>query len=203
MITRMNQTIMTLCILLASTISVRSEAHFLEVFAKASASKNFIDKDSYSISVSGATGLAILLIPQIRIEGRYTVVSSLQNQLNVGSPSVIATLNDIKTETNIYSVGLDIDLLSDKYAIQPFVFLGAGYVESLRSYFVTLAGNSSATLINEPKTMGISANIGAGIRIRIAKAVAFEAEVYGYGIDPQKPDPLINLYGNVGIRIFM
>lgn len=203
MITRMNQTIMTLCILLASIISVRSEAHFLEVFAKASASKNFIDRDSYSISVSGATGLAILLIPQIRVEGRYTVVSSLQNQLHVGSPSVIATLNDIKTETNIYSVGLDIDLLSDKYAIQPFVFLGAGYVESLRSYFVTPAGNSSATLINEPKTMGISANIGAGIRIRIAKSVAFEAEAYGYGIDPQKPDPLINLYGNVGIRIFM
>ena len=51
--------------------------------------------------------------------------------------------------------------------------------------------------------MGISANIGAGIRIRIAKSVAFEAEAYGYGIDPQKPDPLINLYGNVGIRIFM
>ena len=76
-------------------------------------------------------------------------------------------------------------------------------MESLRSYFVTPAGNSSATLINEPKTMGISANIGAGIRIRIAKSVAFEAEAYGYGIDPQKPDPLINLYGNVGIRIFM
>ena len=200
---RIYQKLMTLCILLASTVSLQVRAHNFEVFAKASASKNYTDHDIYSISVSGATGLAILIIPQVRIEGRYTVVSSLQNQLNVGSPSVIATLNDIKTETNIYSVGLDIDILSDKYAIQPFVFLGAGYIESNRSYYVTPVGSHSATLINEPMTKGISANVGAGIRIRVAKSVAFEVEAYGYGLDPQKPNPLINLYGNAGIRIFM
>ncbi len=197
------QTLLTLCILLISFVSSSSKAHLLEVFAKASASKNYTDHDRYTISVSGSTGLAILLIPQVRIEGRYTMVSSLQNRLDVGSPSVIATLNDIKTETNIYSVGLDIDILSEKYSIQPFVFLGAGYVESNRSYYVTPLGSSSASLINEPITQGISANVGAGIRIRIAKTIALEIEAYGYGLDPQNPNPLINLYGNAGIRIFM
>ncbi|MFM8314396.1 MAG: hypothetical protein ACKOA8_08940, partial [Deltaproteobacteria bacterium] len=131
---RTHQTIITLCISLILTFCSISQAHLLEVFAKASASKNFTDEDRYTVSVSGATGLALLLIPQVRIEGRYTVVSSLQNRLDVGSPSVIATLNDIKTETNIYSVGLDIDLLSDKNSIQPFVFVGAGYIVSDRSY---------------------------------------------------------------------
>ncbi|NBX68389.1 MAG: hypothetical protein EBR01_05430, partial [Proteobacteria bacterium] len=104
---------------------------------------------------------------------------------------------------NIYSVGLDIDILSEKYTVQPFVFLGAGYIESNRSYYVTPVGSSSASLVTEPMTRGISANVGAGIRIRIAKTIAFEVEAYGYGLDPQKPNPLINLYGNAGIRLFM
>ncbi len=200
---RTHQTLLTLCIVAISLISSMSHAHNLEIFAKASASKNYTDQDRYTVSVAGATGLAILIIPQVRIEGRYTVVSSLQNHLDVGSPSVIATLNDIKTETNIYSVGLDIDILSEKYTVQPFVFLGAGYIESNRSYYVTPVGSSSASLVTEPMTRGISANVGAGIRIRIAKTIAFEVEAYGYGLDPQKPNPLINLYGNAGIRLFM
>ena len=200
---RTQQTIITLCVALALFFPSFCQAHLLEVFAKASASKNYTDEDRFTVSVSGGTGLALLLIPQVRIEGRYTVVSSLQNHLDVGSPSIIATLNDIKTETNIYSVGLDIDILSDKYPIQPFVFLGAGYIVSERSYFLTPAGSPSATLISEPKTMGISANAGAGIRIRIAKSIAFEVEAYGYGLDPHRPNPLINIYGNAGIRIFM
>lgn len=200
---RISETFITLCVLGLSCYSSLSRAHSLEVFAKAAASKNYTDASSYSVSVTGATGLAIMVIPQVRIEGRYTVVSSLQNQLSVGSPSVIATLNDIKTETNIYSVGLDIDIVSDKYTIQPFVFLGAGYIQSQRSYYVTPTGSSSAVLVVEPQTQGVSANVGAGIRIRLAKSIAFEVEAYGYGLDPQKPNPLINLYGNAGIRIFM
>lgn len=200
---RISQTLITLCVFGLSFYSSLSRAQALEVFAKAAASKNYTDASSYSVSVTGATGLAIMVIPQVRIEGRFTIVSSLQNQLSVGSPTVIATLNDIKTETNIYSVGLDIDILSDKYTIQPFVFLGAGYVQSQRSYYVTPTGSSSAILIVEPQTQGVSANVGAGIRIRLAKSIAFEVEAYGYGLDPQKPNPLINLYGNAGIRIFM
>ena len=85
----------------------------------------------------------------------------------------------------------------------PIVFVGAGYIVSDRSYYLTPVGSSSATLISEPETRGISANVGAGIRIRIAKMIAFEVEAYGYGLDPQKPNPLINIYGNAGIRIFM
>jgi hypothetical protein len=200
---RIYQTLMTLSVLWGLGFAAFSQANTLEVFAKASASKNYTDQNSYTLSVSGATGLAILLIPQVRIEGRYTVVSSLQNRLDVGSPSIIATLNDIKTETNIYSVGLDIDILNEKYAIQPFVFLGAGYIESNRSYYVTPVGSPSATLVSEPTTQGISANVGAGIKIRIAKSISIELEAYGYGLDPQKPNPLVNLYGNAGIRIFI
>lgn len=200
---RTQQNLITLFISFVVLFCSASQAHNLELFAKASASKNYTDEDRYTISVSGGTGLALLIFSGVRIEGRYTVVSSLQNRLDVGSPSLIATLNDIKTETNIYSVGLDIDIVGDKYVVQPFVFLGAGYIVSNRSYYLTPVGSSTASLINEPETKGISANLGAGIRIRIAKTIAVELEAYGYGLDPQKPSPLINLYGNAGIRIFM
>ena len=200
---RTQQNLITLFISFVVLFCSASQAHTLELFAKASASKNYTDEDRYTISVSGGTGLALLIFSGVRIEGRYTVVSSLQNRLDVGSPSLIATLNDIKTETNIYSVGLDIDIVGEKYVVQPFVFLGAGYIVSNRSYYLTPVGSSSASLINEPETKGISANVGAGIRIRIAKTIAFEVEAYGYGLDPHKPNPLINIYGNAGIRIFM
>lgn len=200
---RTQQNLITLFISFVVLFCSASQAHTLELFAKASASKNYTDEDRYTISVSGGTGLALLIFSGVRIEGRYTVVSSLQNRLDVGSPSLIATLNDIKTETNIYSVGLDIDIVGEKYVVQPFVFLGAGYIVSNRSYYLTPVGSSSASLINEPETKGISANLGAGIRIRIAKTIAFEVEAYGYGLDPHKPNPLINIYGNAGIRIFM
>lgn len=195
--------IVTLCIsggaLFFSNVS---SAHSLEVFAKASASKNYSDRDSFTVSVTGATGLAVLLIPQVRVEGRYTLVSSLQNHINVATPTFQGTLNDIKTQTNIYSVGLDIDILSDKHTIQPFIFLGAGYIETLRSYYIAEDGNPTSTYA-QSKDTGISTNVGAGFRIRIAKSVAFEVEAYGYGINIQKPNPLINLYANAGIRIYM
>ena len=110
---RTHQTLLTLCMVFVCGLCSVGQAHLLEVFAKASASKNYTDEDRYTISVSGGTGLALLIIPRVRIEGRYTIVSSLQNRLDVGSPALIATLNDIKTETNIYSVGLDIDILSE------------------------------------------------------------------------------------------
>jgi hypothetical protein len=37
----------------------------------------------------------------------------------------------------------------------------------------------------------------------LARALAFEVECFGYGTDISKPNPLVNLYGNVGIRIFI
>lgn len=174
-----------------------------ELFAKGSASKNNLSEDKYTISVSASTGIAITLIPRVRIEGRYTNTSSLQNKLEVRSNSLIGTLNDIKTQTTIYSVGIDLDLLGPKSALQPFIYLGAGYVETERSSYFVLDGSESSTYFKEPKQLGVSANVGAGVRVRIADAFALELELFGYGVDIHKPNPLLNLYATAGVRLFI
>lgn len=190
----------------ATSFCERAKSQTLEVFAKASASKNHLSRDSYTVSISGATGLAILVIPQVRIEGRCTVISQLQNKQEVYVPltdgsTVAATVTDNISQTNIYSVGFDIDLLSDKHSFQPFVYIGAGYIETRRHYKLT-AGSTTVS-VEEPKSNGVSGNLGAGFRIRIARSIAFEIEAFGYGQDVHKPNPLVNLYGSAGIRIFM
>lgn len=188
-------------LVLGMPTGVRASA--FELFAKGSASKNNLSLDKYTISISASTGFAITLIPRIRIEARYTNTSSLQNKLEVVSSSVLGTLNDIKTETKIYSVGIDIDLLGQRSVIQPFIYVGAGYVETRRSYYFVLEGSDASSYFMEPAQKGVSANVGAGIRIRVAESFAMELEMFGYGMDVHKPNPLINIYGTAGVRIFI
>ncbi len=180
-----------------------ADAAMLEMFAKGSASKNYLDANHYTLTLSGTAGFGVTLFPMVRLEARYTASGSLQNRLDIVSASVNAILTDIKTETTMYSLGLDIDILGDKYMVQPFVFVGGGYVVSTRSYYVQLDASSPATFITEPTNNSISGNLGAGFRIRIAKSVAFEIEAFAYGMDFKNPNPLVNLYGTVGVRIFM
>ncbi len=175
----------------------------LEIFAKGSVSKNNISADTNTISVSASTGLAFTLIPRVRLEARFTNVSSLQNKLEIVGATAVGTLNDIKTQTTIYSVGLDIDILGKKSAFQPFIFVGAGYLTTTRSYYFTLAGVTDSTYSLEPKQTGISGNLGLGFRVNVGTSFAFEVEAFGYAVDIDKPNPLVNLYGTVGFRLFM
>jgi hypothetical protein len=189
-----------ICLVCCSLSFAASDSSVFELFAKGSASKSYISLDNNTISVSATAGLAITLIPRVRLEGRYTNITSLQNSLSIAN---VGTLNDIKTETFIYSAGLDIDILGTKSAFRPFIYLGAGYLESKRSYYFTLSGENDSIFHSEPKETGISANVGLGFRLIIAKALAFEIEVFGYAMDVDKPQPLVNLYGTAGVRIFI
>jgi hypothetical protein len=180
-----------------------SEASVMELFARGSVSKNFLTSSSYIVSVSGAAGIALTLIPRIRLEGRYTNASSLQNQLSITSGSITGTLNDIMTQTAIYSVGVDFDLLGQKSSFQPFIYLGAGYVETSRSYYFLESGSSTSVYLKDPTRTGLSANVGLGFRLRIVDAFALEAEAFAYAVDINRPNPLINVFGSVGIRIFI
>lgn len=191
--------LLTLCVLWAASL----QASVLELFAKASASKNYSAADKYTISVSASAGLAVALLSQIRVEGRYINISSLQNKVDVITSQFSGFLKDIKTQTKIYSLGFDIDLLGEKSVFQPFLFIGAGYFESDRSYFVVITDGTSSGLIRDSKQTGISANAGLGFKLRIARRLAFEVEVYGYSTEINKPNPLLNLFGSAGIRIYI
>jgi hypothetical protein len=180
-----------------------AESSVLELFARGSISKNYFTATSYIVSVSGATGVAFTLIPRIRLEGRYTNSSSLQNQLTVSSGSISGTLNDIMTQTSIYSVGVDFDLLGQQSAFQPFIYLGAGYVVTERSYYFLDSGGTTSIFLKDPVQTGISANVGLGFRLRIANAIALEVEAFAYGVNVHLPRPLINVFGTAGIRIFI
>jgi hypothetical protein len=147
--------------------------------------------------------VAFTLIPRIRLEGRYTNSSSLQNQLTVSSGSISGTLNDIMTQTSIYSVGVDFDLLGQQSAFQPFIYLGAGYVVTERSYYFLDSGGTTSIFLKDPVQTGISANVGLGFRLRIANAIALEVEAFAYGVNVHLPRPLINVFGSAGIRIFI
>jgi hypothetical protein len=189
-----------LCVVLPSA----ARANGFEVFAKGSVSKNYIANDEWEVSVSGSTGLAIVLIPQIRIEGRYANISSLQNKLVAAASSTALTITDMKTTTSVYSVGIDLDILGDRHAFQPFLYVGAGYLDTERSYYVQASSDpSTVAFIQEPHNRGISGNLGAGFRIAIARTIAFEVEAFAYALDLKDPNPLINWTGTVGVRLFI
>lgn len=183
---------------LVCTLSKPALATF-EVFAKGSVSKNHVDSNNYILSLSAMTGIAVTIIPRVRIEGRFTNTSSMQNYLPIRD---VATLTDVMTETSIYSVGVDFDVLGNQSSFQPFVYVGVGYVESKRSYYVTLTGSTDAFYAQDPVQTGISGNLGAGFRVSVARAIAFEVEAFAYAVNIHKPDPLVNLFGSVGIRLF-
>lgn len=191
-------------LLLVATIAPRSaQAVRFELFAKGSASKNFIDVDKSITSVTISSGMGVGLFSWLRLEGRYTNISSLQNKLDVQSSTLIGTISDMKTQTGIFSLGLDITFTTEKSPVQPFIYLGGGYIETERSYYFTDAISSATVFVTEPKKRGVSINGGAGIRVRLTKQLALELEAFGYAMDIQTDNPLINLYGTAGVRLYL
>ena len=177
-------------------------AHAIDLFGKGSVSKSYLTPDSSTISVSLTGGFAFSLLPFVRVEARYSNIASLQNKISVETPTISGTITEFNTQTTIYSLGLDFDFLSDKYLIQPFIYVGMGYIETERSYYFTASGTSTAQYYADPKTTGITANGGAGLRIRLGKRFALELEVFGYAVDMKKPN-LANVYGTAGVRLFI
>ncbi len=175
----------------------------IELFGKGSVSKNFIDKDNSTLEVDVSGGAAISLFSGFRLEARYSNISSLQNKLDVMSSGLVGTLQNITTQTTIFSLGVDIDFLGEKSPFQPYIYVGAGYIQSTRSYYFTPAGATTATYFTEPNQSGISANGGAGFRVRLVKSLALEFELFAYGLNVNKPGPLINYFGSAGLRIFI
>lgn len=177
----------------------------VEFFVRGSASKNNLSPSIYTLTVSGSAGFALGLLPGIRLEARYTNNTSLQNQLEINNSSATGYLNDIFTQTSMYSLGLDINFLSERSVFQPYIYLGGGYVETARSYYYVNGTSDMGTELyyEDPIQQGASLNVGLGFRLRIIEAVAFEAEAFAYFVDPQKPIPIINLMGQLGIRVFI
>lgn len=198
-----NESMRILIVLIGVLVAGMARGESVEVFAKGSLSRNYISRDSWTISVSATTGLGLALFPGVKIEGRYTNISSLQNTLTLATDTTNVTLTDMKTQTVIYSVGLDISFLGESSPFQPFLFVGMGYLETERSYYLSETGVAPAIYVKEPKQLGVTGNLGLGFRIRIAKSLAFEIEAFAYGMNINKPNPLVDLYGTVGIRLFL
>src|SRR6185437_11343508 len=108
---------------------------------------NNISDNEFETSVSGSAGIAVILIPRVRIEGRYTNATTMQNQLSAPVGATNVELDNIMTETSIVSLGIDVDLFGDKYWIQPFIYVGAGYSITSRSYYVVTDPTQPATYI--------------------------------------------------------
>lgn len=170
-----------------------------EVFGKGTYSKNNLAVNQYSQTIAGATGIAIILIPQIRLEGRYTLQNQYQNQLILSSTDA---LTNFKVQTTIYSLGLDISLAGQRASFVPFVFCGAGYAESIRTWDYTNL-TLGATTPGTDKRTGLAGQVGFGVRWRLAKSAAIELEANAYSIDFYKPGALVDMNGNVGIRFYL
>jgi len=170
-----------------------------EVFGKAAYYKNNLGVSQYSQTISGATGIAIILIPQVRLEGRFTSQNQYQNRLTLSATDV---LTNFKVQTAIYSVGLDISLAGQHSTFVPFVFCGAGFAESVRTwdYTNTVLG---VTTPGTDKRTGLAGQMGFGIRWRVAKSAAIEIEANAYSIDFYKPGALVDVNGNAGIRLYL
>lgn len=170
-----------------------------EVFGKAAYYKNNLGPNQYSQTAAGSTGIAIILIPQIRLEGRYTLQNQYQNRLSLSSTDV---LTNFKVQTTIYSVGLDISLAGQRASFVPFIYCGAGYAESVRTwdYTNTIVGNTSP---GTDRRTGLAGQAGLGIRWRVAKSAAVELEGLAYSIDFYKPGALIDISANAGIRLYL
>lgn len=170
-----------------------------EVFGKAFYSRNNLGVNQYTQTISGATGMAVILIPQIRLEGRYTLQNQYQNKLSLSASDI---LTNFKVQTAIYSIGLDISLAGQRSTFVPFVFFGAGYAESVRTwdYTNTLLGQTTP---GTDRRTGLAGQMGLGVRWRIAKSAAIDIEANAYSIDFYKPGALVDVSGNAGIRLYL
>ncbi|NDC24822.1 MAG: hypothetical protein EBZ49_11960 [Proteobacteria bacterium] len=171
----------------------------MEFFGKASYSKTNLGAQQYLQSLSGSTGIAIMLIPQVRIEGRYTLQNQYQNMLTL---SALDVLTNIKVQTAVYSAGLDIALAGERSTFVPFFYFGAGYAETLRTWDYTDL-NTNTTTPGEDQRTGLAGQVAFGVRWRVSKGVAFELEANAYSINFYKPGALVDVSGNAGLRFFM
>jgi hypothetical protein len=174
-----------------------------EIFAKGSLSRSYLSAGNAVNELSLSGGLAFGLIKGVRLEGRYTNISSLQDRLDVVNSSLVGSLFNIATQTAIYSIGLDIDFLDERAAFQPYIYVGVGYVRTTQSYYFGSPGSNTTTFVPQPDQTGVSANGGIGFRLRIAQRLALELEVFAYAMDVNQPDPLINYIATAGLRVFL
>lgn len=172
-----------------------------EVFGKGAISRNHISKTNYTTALSITGGVALKIFSRVRVELRYRNRTSIQKSVDIIVNSTEVTLSDFKSESNSYTVGLDIDLLGKKSNFQPFIFLGGGYIISDRSYWVTQEGQIPE-FFQEKKKYAISANVGVGFRLYIVNAIAFEVEAFGSAFDIDQPELIVDWYGTVGLRFF-
>lgn len=170
-----------------------------EVFGKAAYYRTNLGVQQYTQTISGATGIAIILIPQIRLEGRYTLQNQYQNKLTLSASDV---LTNFKVQTTIYSMGLDISLANQKATFVPFIFCGAGYAETIRTWDYTNTLGGGTTPGTDRRT-GLAGQVGLGVRWRVAKSAAIELEANAYSIDFYKPGALVDVNGNAGIRFYL
>lgn len=194
--------ILLLAVLLLFLTPRNALASGVSVFGKGSLSKNYISSDEYTVNVRLSTGLAVEIFSGFRIEARYTNTINEQNKYDIRDGNgFIGTVNNQKKDTKIYSLGIDIEFLSRKSAFQPFLFLGAGYIE-LKQTGVFTGGDGSVTALADQVRTGVTGNVGLGIRMRVAKALSLEIEAFAYSSELDQASPLVNLYGNVGIRVY-
>src|SRR3989338_2472042 len=133
--------------LLSAAFLPKTHASVFELFAKGSYSKSYVTESEYTVRLEAATGLAVNIASQIRIEGRYINRGATQNKIEFTDESsgVVYKLSDIKTQSTIYSLGLSIDFFDSKSAFQPFLFLGAGYLIAQQTYSLTVGNSSTST----------------------------------------------------------
>lgn len=175
-------------------------AQAVEVFAKGSYSKNYLDEIRWEERISGSTGIGFSIFKGFRIEGRYTYIHNLENQMLVTYKGTEYTLVNLKTQTVIYSVGVDIDLAGSRSPFQPFLFCGVGVLETASSYTVS---KPSVEDFTERKRQRLSGNFGLGFRWALGKSMALELEAIGYVTDLDQSKPIINTHATAGIRLFI
>lgn len=191
-----------LLLILCLVVCANAHAGF-EIFGKGSISKNYVDQDDSTVEIDISGGFATTLFTGVRLEARYTNVSTLQSRLDVVTSTAIGSLTNITTENQIYSLGLDIDFLGQKSTFQPYIYVGAGYMISSQNYYFTPAGSSVSTYVTTPATGGITANGGLGFRLMLTKSLALEFEMFAYALGVTQPGVLINYFASAGLRIFI
>lgn len=185
-------------VVLGLGLSCAAQATAFEIFARGSISKNSINENSYVVSLNAATGVAFTLLPQIRLEARYTNNTSLQNYMALQSGAI----HDLRNQTSIYSVGVDLDIMGPQSTFRPFIYVGVGYVRTERNYYFLETGETEYLFFTEPVQTGISINAGAGFNLKISDVIALELEAFAYAIDAHTNHPLINMLGSAGIRLY-
>ncbi len=173
-----------------------------EVFGKGSFAKSTLEPGVYNIQLSGTAGFAISLDTQLRLEFRYTEIGSYQNSLTVNGSTTTGALSNWSMNTSMYSFGMHIDFFGPQAVLEPYIYLGAGYVNETQTYGFVPTGSTSMYQTTVPTESGVSANVGAGFQLRVMHFFALECELYSYAVGVTEPNPILNYLATVGGRIF-